>query len=192
MPRRNEVFIAGHYYHVFNRGAGQAPIFFLPDNYLYCLTLLKKHSQALKISIIAYCLMPNHYHFLLRPDNEESISRFIYLVFNSYVQAVNRQEGRHGTLFEGRFKHVHVDHDAYLLHVCRYIHANPVQAGIVKTINDWPYSNYLEWVGKRRGTLVDKTFVAEHFKTAEQYTNFVQEYLDGKAEIPKEADQFLF
>ncbi|MCD6334967.1 MAG: transposase [Candidatus Latescibacteria bacterium] len=66
--------------------------------------------------------MPNHYHFLLRQDGEVSLSRFINVAFNVYVQALNKQLERKGTLFEGRFKHVLVDKDEYILYLCRYIH----------------------------------------------------------------------
>ncbi|MFQ5419579.1 MAG: transposase, partial [Anaerolineae bacterium] len=112
MPRRKNKFTTGHYYHIYNRGANRERIFFSKDNYLYFLKLLKKYSRKYQIAIIAYCLMPNHYHFLLRQDGETPISRFIGVLFNAYAQALNQQIGRSGALFEGRFKDVHVDNDA--------------------------------------------------------------------------------
>jgi putative transposase len=75
--------------------------------------------------------MPSHYHFLLRPEEDGLLSRFIQRLFNSYTQAFNKQQGRSGTLFEGRAKSVRVDTDEYVLHLCRYIHLNPVRAGLV-------------------------------------------------------------
>ena len=62
--------------------------------------------------------MPNHYHFLLRQETDQTLSKFINVLFNAYVQAVNRQQGRKGTLFEGRFRHVWVDREEYLTHLC--------------------------------------------------------------------------
>ena len=65
----------------------------------------------------------------------------------------------------------------YLLHLCRYLHANPVKDGLVAQPSDWPYSNYLEWVGLRSGALVDQEFIGRHFQSAAEYTEFVAEYL---------------
>ena len=89
------------------------------------------------------------------------------------MQAVNRQQGRKGTLFEGRFKHVQVDREEYLVHLCRYIHLNPVKARLASQPGDWLYSNYLEWTGQRAGTLKDERFIRERFPTFEAYRQFV-------------------
>jgi putative transposase len=151
MPRRDNTFTAGHYYHVYNRGAGRELIFFEPDNYDYCLRLVKKYLREYSNSVIAYCLMPNHYHFLFRQDGDTPLSKFVGVLFYAYVQAVNRQQERTGTLFEDRFKHIHVDIEPYLLQLCRYIHANPVKAGLTTSLVEWPYSNYPEWIQTRGG-----------------------------------------
>jgi len=102
------------------------------------------------------------------------------VLFNAYVQAVNRQQGRKGTLFEGRFRHVWVDREEYLIHLCRYIHLNPVKAGLVAEIGDWPYSNYLEWIGERAGRLKDDVFIRDRFPTPEAYQRFVA---DGQDDV---------
>jgi len=161
MPRRKTTFVQGHYYHINNRGANRNNIFFSKENYLYCLRLMKKYLGDNCIAVIAYCLMPNHYYLLLRPDGDISLSDAVGGLFKAYVMAMNNQTGHSGTLFEGRFQDVHVDNDGYLLHLCRYIYANPVKAGLVLDPKDWVYSNYLEWVGERQGTLVDMDFVAD-------------------------------
>jgi len=178
MPYRPDVFAKDHYYHVYNRGAGQGTLFFNPQNYLYCLRLIKRHSQRYGITIIAYCLMPNHYHFLLRQETDVPISKFINVLFNAYVQAVNRQQNRSGTLFQGRFRHVCINREEYLVHLCRYIHLNPVKAGLVESPEDWPYSNYLEWIGQRSGTLKDEDFIEGRFPTPESYQRFVADHDD--------------
>lgn len=145
---------------------------------------MKKYSIKFHISVVAYCLMPNHYHFLLRQDGLFSLSTFMQAVFNSYTKAFNKAYNRTGTLFEGPFKAVHVDRDSYLLHLCRYIHRNPLDAGLVKQLDDWPYSNYLEWVGLRDGTLFDQEFINEQFNSPQEYMHFVREYKPTK-EIEK-------
>ncbi len=192
MPRRKNKFTTGHTYHIYNRGANRERIFFSKDNYLYFLKLLKKYSRKYQIAIIAYCLMPNHYHFLLRQDGETAVSRFIGVLFNAYAQALNRQTGRSGALFEGRFKDVHVDNDAYLLHLCRYIHGNPVKAGLVLAPEEWPYSNYLEWIGERPGKLVDHDFVDGFFPNRQDYREFLLDYLRGLDDLPPDIKQYLF
>jgi REP element-mobilizing transposase RayT len=116
VPQRGQVFAKDHYYHIYNRGADRAPIFFNDQNYGHCLDLVARYRQPYGASIIAYCLMPNHYHFLLRQETDVPLSKFIGVVFNAYTQAVNRQEERTGTLFAGRFRHVWIDRDEYLIH----------------------------------------------------------------------------
>jgi len=165
--------LAEHYYHVYNRGCNQERIFANQENYVFLLRRIKKLLPDYALRIIAYCLMPNHYHFLLRPEEDGALSPFIQRLFNSYTQAFNKQQGRSGTLFEGRAKSVLVDTDAYAIHLCRYIHLNPVQAGMARHPGDWPYSNYLEWVEQRDGTLVDRKFVRQYFPTATDYEKFV-------------------
>ncbi len=135
--------------------------------------------------------MPNHYHFLLRQDGETPLSKFINLLFNAYVQAVNRQQKRSGTLFEGRYRMAIVDDWGQLIHLCRYIHYNPVKAGMVKFPQEWPYSNYADWIGLRSGTLKDEHFIHDHFSSAEDYINFVMEY--GKeTEDTRKIGKYLF
>ena len=121
--------------------------------------------------------MPNHYHFVLRQDGETPISVFIQRLFQTYTQAFNKQQGRKGPLFEGRFRHVHVDRDEYVIHLCRYVHLNPVTAGLVSDPAEWPYSNYLEWIEARSGTLIDHAFVRQFFPMPDAYVAFVQAHI---------------
>jgi hypothetical protein len=78
----------------------------------------------------------------------------------------------------GRFRHVHVDRDEYAVHLCRYLHLNPVAAGLVAHPAEWPYSNYLEWVEARSGSLVDLAFVRCNFGMPDAYATFVRDRLD--------------
>jgi len=178
MPYRGDVFRKGQYYHLYNRGAGANLLFFNPANYEYCVRLIKRYHQRYGAAMIAYCLMPNHYHFLLRQETDEPLSKFIGVLFNAYVQAVNREQERSGTLLEGRFRHVWVDREEYLIHLCRYIHLNPVKAKLVIPPEDWPYSNYLEWIGQRSGSLQDEILTPDRFPTPDAYEAFVADYRD--------------
>ncbi len=170
MPYRSDIFAQGQYYHIYNRGAGKAKIFMNNGNYQYLLRMVKEYYQKYGVAIIAYCLMPNHYHFLLRQETDQSLSKF--------MQALNLQQKRTGTLFEGRFKHKRVEKSEYLFVLCRYIHRNPVKAGLVTKPEDWIYSNYREWIGFRNNGLVDQDFLRHQFPSTEEYVRFVNDVED--------------
>ncbi len=118
--------------------------------------------------------MPNHYHLLLRQDGETPAGKVAQSVFNAYAKAYNKRYDRGGALFQDRFRAVQVDDEPYLIHLCCYIHANPAKAGLVTRSEDWPYSNYLEWVGLRAGTLVDQALVTYYFPDRAEYRRYVR------------------
>ena len=180
MPARALRFQQGEYYHIYNRGAGRQRIFQADTNYHFVLRRMGQVAAEHALILVAYCLMPNHYHWLVRQDGLAAATMLPQHVFNSYTKAYNKLYRGSGTLFEGRFKAKLVGQEDYLLHLCRYIHANPVNAGLVPGLSDWPYSNYLEWIGARSGTLLDRAFVDAHFPDRAAYTRFVQEYIDSR------------
>jgi REP element-mobilizing transposase RayT len=182
MPRRAEVFSANHVYHLYNRGVNRANIFSTAENYCYLLRQVKDVLTAVPATMFAYCLMPNHYHFVIRQDDDIPLSEFIGRLFKRYTQAYNRQQKRTGPLFAGRFRCIHVDTDEYLIHLARYVHLNPVVAGLCRVPEQWPYSNYLEWIEQRDGTLVDRDWVRQYFPTAESYIKFVQSEVSSQME----------
>ena len=185
MPARRPPYFPGHYYHFYNRGARQLSIFRERDNYLFVLRKMRHYCLTLDVAPIAYCLLPNHYHFLIRQDGELPAGLLPQRLFNSYSKAYNKRYEHSGTLFEGNYRVVPVKEQAHLLHLCRYIHANPVTHGLVDHVADWPYSNYLEWVGERDGTLVDREFVQAHFATPKDYQAFVGVYVKDH-QLPQE------
>jgi REP element-mobilizing transposase RayT len=185
MPYRNSEFTKGQYYHIYNRGAGKSKIFFNEGNYQYLIKLIQKYMKKYGISIVAYCLMPNHYHFLILQLTDQPISKFINVLFNAYVQALNLQQGRAGTLFEGRFKHICIDNWNYLSHLCRYIHRNPVKAGLVNKPEDWEYSNFREFVETRNNNLKDDEFIKTYFPNSEEYRIFVNDIQDEEKSLSK-------
>jgi putative transposase len=176
---------AGQYYHVFNRGVDKRNIFSDDENYRFLLRKIKTQLQKFPLTLIAYCLMPNHYHLLLRLEEDSALSPFIQAVFNGYVQAYNQQEKRSGTLFEGRAKIKLIYQNDYFLHIPRYIHLNPVKAGLVTKPEDWPFSNYREFIGLRKGTLFSPGFVTNNYDTPQVYRAFVEEH------IPQHVETYL-
>jgi REP element-mobilizing transposase RayT len=185
MPYRADTFTQGQYYHIYNRGSGKEKIFFNEGNYEYLLRLMKRYYQKHGATVIAFCLMPNHYHLLLRQETDVPLSKFVGVLFNAYAQALNNQQGRTGTLFEGRFKHKCVDKWEYLVILCRYIHRNPVKARLVSKPEDWVYSNYQEWIGRRNGELKDAVFIQDHFPNSEEYIALVNDVEDEKKSYEK-------
>jgi len=177
MPSKRPEYLPGQYYHFYNRGAHRVSLFREEDNYLFVLRQIKAYSRSLRLTLVAYCLLPNHYHWLVRQDGEEPAGRLPQRVFNSYVKAYNKRYDHSGTLFEGNYQVKVVERPAYLLHLCRYIHANPVIHGLVDDVVGWPYSNYPEWIGEREGTLIDRQFVRDHFPKAGAYRAFVAEFI---------------
>jgi len=147
MARRKILFLPNNYYHVYNRGVHQHNIFRNDADYKFLLKYVKKESERCGMTVIAYCLMDNHYHFLLRQNGDIEISQFMQAVFNVYTKAFNTKYKLSGTLFEGPFKAIHVDRNEYLLHLCRYIHRNPLDTGMAVKPEQWDYSNYAEFIG---------------------------------------------
>ena len=190
MPRRAIHFVKGGYYHVYNRGASRLAIVREARNYAYLLRLMQRAAEACEVTIIAYCLLPNHYHWLVRQDADTSVSALPKRVFGSYSQAFNKAYGHSRTLFEGNFRATIVDTEGYLRHLCRYIHVNAVKHGLTTAPELWPYSNYLEWIGQRDGALVDRQFIRDHFATPARYQAFVGEYLSRRAAVPRDLLRF--
>ncbi len=191
MPPRLVQFVQGQYYHLFNRGANRDSIFRGDEDFIAFLTQFKQYTVAFSIQVIAYCLMPNHFHLLVRQDGDTKAGLAVQYTCNSYTQRFNHRYVRQGTLFQGRFRARHVADDVYLRHLCRYIHANPVKDGFALQPELWRYSNYLEWIEQRKGTLVDRAFIKAHFDSAAVYQRFVTDYLTSTTAIPLELRDYL-
>ncbi len=178
------------YYHVYNRGAHKKKIFFENETYEYLIRLMTKYSSTYRTVIAAYCLMPNHYHLVLKQKEMGSIGMFLKTTFNAFTQAVNKRFGLSGTLFQGQAKARVIDSDEYTVKVIRYVHTNPCKAGLAVNPQDWLFSNYQEWIGMRESALMDVELRDQLFGSLSDYERFVQEALvvDRDSEIEK----FLF
>ena len=171
---RKMKFRTGNYYHLYNRGVNQQPIFLQHRNWGFFIERLRHYFQPELIDIIAYCLMPNHYHLLVYLRIDELSEKVMQPFGVSYTKAINRQEKRVGPLFQGPFKARHVDREAYLLHLSRYIHLNPVAAGLVESPAEWPYSSYRDYIGIRHGTLPQPDVILAQFNSPTEYQRFVE------------------
>jgi REP element-mobilizing transposase RayT len=187
------------HYHIYNRGNNRERIFFEPDNYVYFLKKIREYLVPVA-DVLVYCLMPTHYHIVVRVKSQTSevfetsevlgVSNAMMKLSVSYTKAINKRFQRVGVLFQGQFQAKPILTSEYLLNLCRYIHGNPVKDGIVADITQWQYSNYLEWIGERDGKLVDKAFVQDNFDTPEEYRKFVLEYL-GSRQLPEDVQHYL-
>ena len=187
MPRRMVQFLPQQYYHFYNRGNNRQAVFFERDNYLYFLKGVKEYLCPC-LDIIAYCLMPTHYHMLVRvkepgetetsevlKTSEVSVSRAMQKFGISYTKAINKRFDRVGALFQGSFQSKPVEDREHLINACVYIHINPIKHGRATAPEEWEFSNYLEWLNLRPGTLVDREFIQEHFGTPEAYRELVSQ-----------------
>jgi REP element-mobilizing transposase RayT len=168
MPYRKFQFVAEQYYHLYNRGNNFQTIFFEQENYLYFLSLIRKYLTPEDVEVIAYCLMPNHYHLLVYLHSDD-LSKCMQPLLLAYTKAINKRFNRVGALFQGRFKGKWIDRNAYLLHLSRYIHHNPVTAGLVSKPEDWEFSSYRDYIGIRAGTLPDPDIILSQFSSREEY-----------------------
>jgi putative transposase len=183
MPRRAVPLISGHYYHLYNRGHNREPIFLEPDNYTFFLRQFRTYITGQHATVVAYALLPNHFHMLVRAQSDE-LSHAMQLLGISYTKAMNARFRRTGSIFEGAFEAKLVEQDAYLTHLSRYIHLNPVRLGLVSQAQDWVFSSYRDYVGLRQGSLPQPGVVLGQFADSSAYRDFVESYRpQDRAEI---------
>ena len=201
---RNLVFSNGYVYHVFNRGLDRRTVFtgireFLrakeliqfyrhkntPMSYSKYLQqpselrskILKRiDNEDLQVNILAYCLMPNHFHFMLQQSVEKGIPIFVSNFTNAFTKYFNKKNKRSGPLFEGVFKAVLVESDEQLIHLSRYIHLNPVVSSVIKEqdLSHYKWSSYREYISTQNEEhFVEKELVLSMFKSKLEYQKFV-------------------
>ncbi len=196
MARRLILFSPDCYYHIYNRGNNREPIFLEEENYSFFLKKMCEYFDKARIDIIAYCLMPNHYHLLVylrrierfpisnstktKKISEICSNNFSNLMrsFNiSYAKSFNNWYHRTGHVFQGNFQAREIVEQLYLTNICRYIHLNPVRAGLAPQPDDWRYSDYLEWISNVCTEESVKIKVRNlWFGTGKVYKDFVDDY----------------
>ncbi|MCL5675925.1 MAG: transposase [Patescibacteria group bacterium] len=215
MPGREIPLVSNEIYHVFNRGTAGLPTFYNKRNYIRALETLffyqskklpLKYSHFLKISnsqrelilqhiskekdflveIISFCLMPNHFHLLLKQITDGGISKFMSNFSNSYTRYLNTSANRFGPLFQGKFKAVRIETDEQLIHVNRYLHINPYTSYVVKTreeLENYPYSSLPEYLGKSRTNYCAKEIILDNFKSIDSYKEYIFDEIDYEREL---------
>ncbi len=147
MSRPLRIEFPGALYHVTSRGNRREDIFADDTDRARLLAVVAQGSMRFDAKLLAYCLMGNHYHFVMH-TRQGNLSALMRHINGGYTQAFNRRHGKVGHLFQGRFKAILADREAYLLEVCRYVDLNPVRAQMVAGPGDWPWSSYRAHVGQ--------------------------------------------
>lgn len=199
MPYRTTPLVNNEIYHVFNRGVAKLPIFnnrrdysrFLETIYYYQFQGPKPQFSQLKrfkkldfeknpkiVEVLCYCLMPNHYHFMLRQLQDNGISEFINKLTNSYTKYYNTKHERVGPLLQGQFKAIRISSDEQLIHLSRYIHLNPSTAYLVKNLKEYTYSSYPTYLNLKIDLIPTKELILSFFKTIQKYEQFVLDQAD--------------
>lgn len=196
MPQKNsiKIYYENGFYHVYNRGVEKRDIFLESADYAFFLHLIKgallppepkgkAESDVLrprrknffgKIDLMAYVLMPNHFHFLLRQNTISSVTDFVRSVSTSYSMRFNKKYQRVGSLFQGVFKATNIDDENYLLWLSRYIHRNPTD------FINYPHSSYEDYVLSKNTPWLNKKFILDIFgnkliKQSANYRLFVED-----------------
>lgn len=199
MPYRYLPFINGGIYHVYNRGLGKQQIFFTPRDYsrflktlfyyqldnpkpkfsLFSLSKSPSIDTSKKIiEILCYCLMPNHFHLLIRQARDGGVVEFMRRFIHSYVNYHNIKHNKQGPLFQGIFKAVPIETDEQLIHVSRYIHLNPYTSFLVKDLSQYKWSSYNAYAGEVEDKYLSKDMILNNFKSIDEYLKFISEHSD--------------
>lgn len=216
MPYRKIVLAQDHFYHVFNRGVARLPIFSTSKDYFRLLELINYYrfintplsfshfkkipsderqkilrdleiKGKVHVTILAFCLMNNHYHFLIKQMSEKGITKFMSNLQNSYAKYFNIRNNRSGPLFQPMFKAVLIETDEQLLHVSRYIHLNPSTGYIVeiKALENYPWSSFRAYL--KDNTLdygfVDINFIMDLIGGKDKYKTFVFDQADYQRKL---------
>lgn len=170
---------SGYYYHIFNRGINRQPIFTEEEHYLKFLSLCKKYLPK-QAAVLAYCLLPNHFHLLLfikeHPDRvgipcQGKESLFLSHLFNAYAQWFNKKTARTGGLFQRPFKRKRISDEAYLKQLVYYIHRNPLHHNLVVKPEEWLYSSYQALLSEHQ-SLLHREEVLEWFGNKRNFIDF--------------------
>ena len=160
MPRKARTRTDNRMYHVMLRGINRQQVFLEQEDYVLFLEVLQECKVLSGFCLYAYCLMGNHVHLLIQVEDED-ISIAMKRIGVRFVQRINRKYGRTGHLFQDRYKSETVEDDGYFLNLIRYIHQNPVKAGLTATAADYPHSSYSAYSHPVEGQLVDSGLLYE-------------------------------
>jgi len=144
MPRTARSVTTGICYHVINRGNNRAQVFGCAADYWVFVDLIAAGRARVPVDLLAACLMPNHFHFVVIPREPRALARWMQWLLTTHVRRLHRREGTSGRVWQGRFKAFPIQHDDHLLTVMRYVERNALRAGLVEHAVAWPWGS-LAW-----------------------------------------------
>ncbi len=196
MPNRNAVkqYVEGGYYHLYNRGVEKRVVFLDEQDYRAFMLLLRRYllppsplpdsayhlDLSAEIDLIAYCLMPNHFHLLVKQHTATGITSLMRCVITNYVMYFNQRHNRVGSLFQGKYKARLVTNDTYLQHLSRYIHLNPVKGSDPL---EYPYSSYRFFIQEQAPDWLKPAIVMGSFPSPQDYRDYVTDYRVDRNEL---------
>jgi putative transposase len=216
MPHKNTIrhFIEEGIYHVYNRGVEKRDIFLDEQDYAVFLHLLKYYLSPFdledshplmkfqnftvvrprplinlekEIDLLAYCLMPNHFHLIIKQHTKDAVTKLLRKVSTTYAMYFNKRYKRVGYLFQGKYKAALVETDYYLLHLSRYVHLNPGSLTGTDPVN-YPYSSYKYYLGEKHASWLKTDLILSFFDRSKllpflnsypSYADFVEKYEDS-------------
>jgi|SRR5579864_4689219 len=150
MPRTARASKGGYYYHVINRGNARSKVFRKTEDYQEFADLLEQDFERLPVPVLAYCLMPDHFHLVLSPTHNGDLSRFMQWLLTAHVRRYHSKHQSSGHVWQGRFKAFPIQDDEHLASVLHYVEGNPLRARLVKKAQDWEWSSLRCWFEHKR------------------------------------------
>ena len=148
MARCRRISAGGYCYHVINRGNQKQTVFHDREDFSRFMSLVSRACERIPMRILAWCLMPNHFHLVLWPEHDGDMSRWMHWLLTSHVRWHHGRRGTCGRVWQGRFKSFPIEQDHHLLRVLRYVERNPPRAGLVKRAEQWVWSSVQAWLGR--------------------------------------------
>jgi REP element-mobilizing transposase RayT len=189
MPRAERIWFPGAIYHIIQRGNDQNEIYKEDRDFIWFLKTVMKVKKDIAFKVYCYVLMSNHYHMTVE-TSDTHISDIMHAINSTYAIRFNQKYNRKGHVFQGRFKGLLVDKENYLMELSRYIHLNPVKAGLVEKPEHYQWSSYRFYVKDEKDWIVDPEPVLALFQgslkdSKKNYANFVYQKL---SQIREEKD----
>ena len=169
---------ADHYYHVYNRGVERRTLFLDRQDYGFFKSRLFRYAMANRTDILAYCIMPNHYHLLVHATEENALSKMIHRLQTSYAGYFNKRYNHSGYVFQGRYNAKEIRSTVYLAWLVCYIHLNPVDARLVSETEQWEHSSHIDFQ-KETNPLIQRKLIDI------PYADILEEYLSRRQEKEK-------
>ena len=162
--------------HLYNRGVDRGSIFFKAREYEYFLKIVAETLPDSNLNLLLHCLLPNHFHFVVQQSKIHAVSHYMKLVCETYARFINGSRLRSGHLFQGRYKVKQVEDPGSLLRLSRYIHYNPVVAGLVSSVLEWKYSSLNAYLDPEAPRFVAVETILRLVGGTDTYLRFLREY----------------